>query len=70
LDAGRLCICGEESFGDPESGHRRSVPQKKKSSAFPTNSLFLAWLNILAAQSPGKLMGINDLLCLYYDIYS
>lgn len=33
---------------------------------------FLAWLNIIAAanaQSPGKLIGINDLLYAHYDIY-
>jgi phosphoglucomutase len=62
MDAGRLSICGEESFGTG-SDHIR-----EKDGLWA----IVAWLNILAAankKSPNKLIGINDLLYEFYDIY-
>ncbi|KAF8634577.1 hypothetical protein AX17_004167 [Amanita inopinata Kibby_2008] len=62
MDAGRLSICGEESFGTG-SDHIR-----EKDGVWAV----VAWLNILAAanaNSPGKLIGINDLLNAHYEIY-
>jgi len=62
MDAGRLSICGEESFGTG-SDHIR-----EKDGIWAV----VAWLNILAAknaQSSGKLIGINDLLKEFYSIY-
>ncbi|KAJ7623140.1 phosphoglucomutase [Roridomyces roridus] len=62
MDAGRLSICGEESFGTG-SDHIR-----EKDGLWAV----IAWLNILAAanaKSPNKLIGINDLLYSFYEIY-
>ncbi|XP_006461844.1 phosphoglucomutase [Agaricus bisporus var. bisporus H97] len=62
MDAGRLSICGEESFGTG-SDHIR-----EKDGLWAV----VAWLNILAAanaNSPNKLIGINDLLKEFYSIY-
>jgi len=62
MDAGRLSICGEESFGTG-SDHIR-----EKDGIWAV----IAWLNILAAAnkaSPNKLIGINDLLLRHYKIY-
>lgn len=62
MDAGRLSICGEESFGTG-SDHIR-----EKDGIWAV----IAWLNILAAankESPNKLIGINDLLLRHYKIY-
>ncbi|PPQ76249.1 hypothetical protein CVT26_008284 [Gymnopilus dilepis] len=62
MDAGRLSICGEESFGTG-SDHIR-----EKDGVWA----IIAWLNILAAanrDSPNKLVGINDLLTEFYSIY-
>jgi len=62
MDAGRLSICGEESFGTG-SDHIR-----EKDGLWAV----IAWLNILAAankESPNKLIGINDLLQRHYSIY-
>ncbi|KAI0791966.1 phosphoglucomutase [Abortiporus biennis] len=62
MDAGRLSICGEESFGTG-SDHIR-----EKDGVWA----IVAWLNILAfanKQSPGKFLGINDLLQKHYEEY-
>ncbi|PFH51792.1 hypothetical protein AMATHDRAFT_174556 [Amanita thiersii Skay4041] len=62
MDAGRLSICGEESFGTG-SDHIR-----EKDGVWA----IVAWLNIIAAanaDSPNKLIGINDLLYDYYATY-
>jgi phosphoglucomutase len=62
MDAGRLSICGEESFGTG-SDHIR-----EKDGIWA----IVAWLNIIAAanrDSPNKLIGINDLLQQFYTIY-
>ncbi|KAJ3822966.1 phosphoglucomutase [Lentinula raphanica] len=62
MDAGRLSICGEESFGTG-SDHIR-----EKDGLWA----IMAWLNIIAAanaKSPNKLVGINDLLTAHYEIY-
>ncbi|KAJ7130651.1 phosphoglucomutase [Mycena epipterygia] len=62
MDAGRLSICGEESFGTG-SDHIR-----EKDGLWAV----IAWLNILAAanaESPNKLIGINDLLYAHYETY-
>ncbi|KAF8966349.1 phosphoglucomutase [Flammula alnicola] len=62
MDAGRLSICGEESFGTG-SDHIR-----EKDGLWAV----IAWLNIIAAvnkDSPNKLIGINDLLNEFYSIY-
>ncbi|KAF9038478.1 phosphoglucomutase [Panaeolus papilionaceus] len=62
MDAGRLSICGEESFGTG-SDHIR-----EKDGIWAV----IAWLNIIAAlnkDSPNKLVGINDLLKEFYSIY-
>jgi len=62
MDAGRLSICGEESFGTG-SDHIR-----EKDGLWAV----IAWLNILAAanrDSPNKLLGINDILHEHYGIY-
>lgn len=62
MDAGRLSICGEESFGTG-SDHIR-----EKDGLWAV----IAWLNIIAAankKSPNKLIGINDLLSEFYSIY-
>ncbi|KII87312.1 hypothetical protein PLICRDRAFT_113285 [Plicaturopsis crispa FD-325 SS-3] len=62
MDAGRLSICGEESFGTG-SDHIR-----EKDGLWAV----VAWLNILAAankKSPNKLVGINDLLHDFYAEY-
>ncbi|KAJ7043718.1 phosphoglucomutase [Mycena alexandri] len=62
MDAGRLSICGEESFGTG-SDHIR-----EKDGLWAV----IAWLNILAAanrESPNKLLGINDLLYAHYATY-
>ena len=81
MDAGRLSICGEESFG-AGSDHIREkdglwaiIGRPSWHSYFSTTSLIfflLAWLNIIAAankDSPNKLIGINDLLQEFYSIY-
>ncbi|KIK50460.1 hypothetical protein GYMLUDRAFT_78487 [Collybiopsis luxurians FD-317 M1] len=62
MDAGRLSICGEESFGTG-SDHIR-----EKDGLWA----IIAWLNIIAAanaESPNKLVGINDLLTAHYKTY-
>ncbi|KAG6918965.1 hypothetical protein DXG01_010204 [Tephrocybe rancida] len=62
MDAGRLSICGEESFGTG-SDHIR-----EKDGLWAV----VAWLNIIAAanrDSPNKLIGINDLLQAHYEEY-
>ncbi|KAI5995557.1 hypothetical protein EDD15DRAFT_2387546 [Pisolithus albus] len=62
MDAGRLSICGEESFGTG-SDHIR-----EKDGLWAV----VAWLNILAAankESPNKLIGIRELLQRHYSIY-
>ncbi|KAI6164568.1 hypothetical protein EDD17DRAFT_1561241 [Pisolithus thermaeus] len=62
MDAGRLSICGEESFGTG-SDHIR-----EKDGLWA----IVAWLNILAAankESPNKLIGIRELLQRHYSIY-
>ncbi|KAJ6518916.1 phosphoglucomutase [Mycena sanguinolenta] len=62
MDAGRLSICGEESFGTG-SDHIR-----EKDGLWAV----VAWLNIIAAanrDSPNKLLGINDILYAHYEIY-
>ncbi|KIJ20969.1 phosphoglucomutase [Paxillus involutus ATCC 200175] len=62
MDAGRLSICGEESFGTG-SDHIR-----EKDGLWA----IVAWLNILAAankESPNKLIGINELLNKHYSVY-
>ncbi|KAI6149527.1 hypothetical protein BKA82DRAFT_13503 [Pisolithus tinctorius] len=62
MDAGRLSICGEESFGTG-SDHIR-----EKDGLWA----IVAWLNILAAankESPNKLIGIKELLQKHYSIY-
>ncbi|KAF9477612.1 phosphoglucomutase [Pholiota conissans] len=62
MDAGRLSICGEESFGTG-SDHIR-----EKDGLWAV----IAWLNIIAAvnkNSPNKMIGINDLLQEFYTIY-
>ncbi|KAL1922252.1 uncharacterized protein VTP21DRAFT_9791 [Calcarisporiella thermophila] len=61
MDAGRLSICGEESFGTG-SDHIR-----EKDGLWA----ILAWLNILAEESSRqqKLVGINDILKAHYDRY-
>ncbi|TFK39846.1 phosphoglucomutase [Crucibulum laeve] len=62
MDAGRLSICGEESFGTG-SDHIR-----EKDGLWA----IVAWLNIIAAanaKSSNKLIGINDLLNEFYEIY-
>jgi len=62
MDAGRLSICGEESFGTG-SDHIR-----EKDGIWA----IVAWLNIIAAankNSPNKLIGITELLQEFYGIY-
>ena len=62
MDAGRLSICGEESFGTG-SDHIR-----EKDGIWA----IVAWLNILAAankKSPNKLIGINEILVEHYEKY-
>ncbi|EIW79432.1 phosphoglucomutase [Coniophora puteana RWD-64-598 SS2] len=62
MDAGRLSICGEESFGTG-SDHIR-----EKDGIWA----IIAWLNILAAankESPNELIGINELLQKHYAKY-
>ena len=62
MDAGRLSICGEESFGTG-SDHIR-----EKDGVWA----IVAWLNILAAanaKSPHKIVGINDILLEHYQRY-
>jgi phosphoglucomutase len=62
MDAGRLSICGEESFGTG-SDHIR-----EKDGLWAV----VAWLNILAAaniQSPPQVIGIKELLYAHYDAY-
>ncbi|KAG5638146.1 hypothetical protein H0H81_001665 [Sphagnurus paluster] len=62
MDAGRLSICGEESFGTG-SDHIR-----EKDGLWAV----VAWLNIIAAanaKSPKKLVGINDILQAHYEEY-
>ena len=82
MDAGRLSICGEESFGTG-SDHIREKDGLwaiigrpnwyKYFYIIPYFILFLlAWLNIIAAankNSPNKLLGVNDLLQEFYSIY-
>jgi len=61
MDAGRLSICGEESFGTG-SDHVR-----EKDGVWA----IVAWLNILAAANQGqsKLVKINDILEAHYKKY-
>ncbi|KAH7915269.1 hypothetical protein BJ138DRAFT_147588 [Hygrophoropsis aurantiaca] len=62
MDAGRLSICGEESFGTG-SDHIR-----EKDGIWAV----VAWLNIIAAankESPNELIGIKELLKKHYSVY-
>ncbi|KAG1774108.1 hypothetical protein EV702DRAFT_1180900 [Suillus placidus] len=62
MDAGRLSICGEESFGTG-SDHIR-----EKDGIWA----IMAWLNIIAAankESPNELIGIKELLKMHYAVY-
>ncbi|KAH9849026.1 phosphoglucomutase [Lenzites betulinus] len=62
MDAGRLSICGEESFGTG-SDHIR-----EKDGVWAV----VAWLNILAyanQQSPNEVIGIKELLEKHYAVY-
>ncbi|EPQ56278.1 Phosphoglucomutase, first 3 domain-containing protein [Gloeophyllum trabeum ATCC 11539] len=62
MDAGRLSICGEESFGTG-SDHIR-----EKDGVWA----IIAWLNILAAanrESPNELVGIKEILQKHYKVY-
>nr|AIA57880.1 phosphoglucomutase [Ganoderma lucidum] len=62
MDAGRLSICGEESFGTG-SDHIR-----EKDGVWAV----VAWLNILAyanQQTPNELVGIKELLSKHYAVY-
>ncbi|KIL69295.1 hypothetical protein M378DRAFT_98699 [Amanita muscaria Koide BX008] len=62
MDADRLSICGEESFGTG-SDHIR-----EKDGVWAV----VAWLNIIAAanvQSPPQVVGIKELLYAHYDTY-
>ncbi|KAG2345742.1 Phosphoglucomutase, first 3 domain-containing protein [Suillus weaverae] len=62
MDAGRLSICGEESFGTG-SDHIR-----EKDGIWA----IMAWLNIIAAankESPNELIGIKELLKKHYAVY-
>lgn len=79
MDAGRLSICGEESFGTG-SDHIREKDGlwavvgalREVAPIFIAHSLFIAWLNIIAAankDSPNKLIGITELLQQFYEIY-
>jgi phosphoglucomutase len=80
MDAGRLSICGEESFGTGSDHIREkdglwAVVGKLDRTILQNISAYLpnvAWLNIIAAanaKSPNKLIGINDLLQSHYEIY-
>lgn len=79
MDAGRLSICGEESFGTG-SDHIREKDGLWAVIGASSNDLVQgvvadstsAWLNIIAAvnkESPNKLIGINDILNEFYSIY-
>ncbi|KAF9576403.1 Phosphoglucomutase-2 [Mortierella alpina] len=59
MDAGRLSICGEESFGTG-SDHIR-----EKDGVWAV----VAWLNIIAAANRSKPAGINDILLAHYNEY-
>ncbi|KAF9291619.1 Phosphoglucomutase-2 [Mortierella alpina] len=59
MDAGRLSICGEESFGTG-SDHIR-----EKDGVWAV----VAWLNIIAAANQAKPAGINDILLEHYNEY-
>ncbi|KAF8923267.1 hypothetical protein EDD21DRAFT_448325 [Dissophora ornata] len=59
MDAGRLSICGEESFGTG-SDHIR-----EKDGVWAV----VAWLNIIAAASLTKRASINDILLAHYNEY-
>ncbi|KAF9298119.1 Phosphoglucomutase-2 [Linnemannia elongata] len=59
MDAGRLSICGEESFGTG-SDHIR-----EKDGVWAV----VAWLNIIAAANQTKPSSINDILLAHYNEY-
>ncbi|KAF9898317.1 Phosphoglucomutase-2, partial [Lobosporangium transversale] len=59
MDAGRLSICGEESFGTG-SDHIR-----EKDGVWAV----VAWLNIIAAANQTKRASINDILLAHYKEY-
>ncbi|KAF9195566.1 Phosphoglucomutase-2 [Haplosporangium sp. Z 11] len=59
MDAGRLSICGEESFGTG-SDHIR-----EKDGVWAV----IAWLNIIAAANQAKHSNINDILLAHYNEY-
>ncbi|KAI1311897.1 Phosphoglucomutase-2 [Mortierella claussenii] len=59
MDAGRLSICGEESFGTG-SDHIR-----EKDGVWA----IVAWLNIIAAVNQSKRASINDILLAHYNEY-
>ncbi|GJJ72295.1 phosphoglucomutase [Entomortierella parvispora] len=59
MDAGRLSICGEESFGTG-SDHIR-----EKDGVWAV----VAWLNIVAHVNQTKPAGINDILLDHYNVY-
>lgn len=79
MDAGKLSICGEESFGTGSDhirekdgvwaivGEYSSLRSMSSVAHYPA-----AWLNILAyanKKSPNQLVGINELLQKHYEVY-
>lgn len=79
MDAGRLSICGEESFGTG-SDHIREKDgiwavvgeSEVILQTFIAHAEYSAWLNIIAAankDSPNKLIGIKELLQQFYETY-
>ena len=81
MDAGKLSICGEESFGTGSDHIREKdgvwavVGMSSRCNflmSYPHTQLFAAWLNIIAYAnklSPNKLVGIQDLLQKHYATY-
>ncbi|KAI6113011.1 hypothetical protein F5141DRAFT_1002744 [Pisolithus sp. B1] len=70
MDAGRLSICGEESFGTGSDHIREKDGLWAIVGTYRVP--FASWLNILAAankESPNKLIGIRELLQRHYSIY-
>ena len=78
MDAGRLSICGEESFGTGSDHIREKdglwavVGRSRWNLSSASLTFYIAWLNIIAAEnekSPNKLIGINELLEEFYSTY-
>lgn len=79
MDAGRLSICGEESFGTGSDHIREKdgvwavVGEYHLIRCIQTLLIkYIAWLNILAyanQQSPNELIGIKELLEKHYAVY-